>query len=248
MQEKDIQEAEKQGRPAKDKQKKGGFLSEFLSWVQVIVMAVVIAFVLNNFVIANSQVPTGSMVPTINEGNRVIGFRLSYTFGDPKQGDIAIFKFGWICENCKKAMGEDPAPAACPLCGKEIKRPKTLYYVKRVIGLPGDTIDIVSEGSVKASELAEIPPGLGIEPGEDVELQTAAVYVNGEKLEEPYLREPMLFTGELHFEVPEDHYFMMGDNRNNSRDARFWNNPYISKDRMIAKVLVRYFPNPAILK
>lgn len=233
---------------SEEKPKKGGFWSEVISWVQVIVAAVAIAFVLNNFVIANSEVPTGSMVPTINEGNRVIGSRLSYTFGEPEKGDIAIFKFGWICEHCKKAMGESPAPEVCPYCGETISRPKTLYYVKRVIGVPGDVIDIKAEGSVKASELSEIPPDLTNGPDDDQELVTAAVYVNGEKIDEPYLNEPMLFTGELHFEVPEDCYFMMGDNRNNSRDARYWNNPYISKDKMIAKVLFRYFPNPSILK
>lgn len=228
--------------------KKHGFLSELLSWVQVIVAAVLIAFVLNNFIIANSEVPTGSMIPTINEGNRVIGSRLSYTFGDPERNDIAIFKFGWICENCKRGMGEYPAPEICPVCGKEIRHPKTLYYVKRVIGMPGDVIDIKQEGSVKAGDIESIPPEVLNAPSDDAELATAAVYVNGEKIEEPYLREPMLYTGDMHFEVPEDCYFMLGDNRNDSADARYWNNPYISKDKMVAKVLLRYFPSPKLLK
>lgn len=232
----------------KTPKKKGGFWSELFSWLQVIVAAVAIAFVLNNFIIANSEVPTGSMIPTINEGNRVIGSRLSYAFGDPERSDIAIFKFGWICENCKRGMGESPAPAVCPNCGKEIKHPKTLYYVKRVIGMPGDVIDIKAEGSVKASELESIPPGLVDAPSDEAELVTAAVYVNGEKIDEPYLREPMLYTGDMHFEVPKDCYFMLGDNRNDSGDARYWNNPYISKDKMVAKVMFRYFPSPKILK
>ncbi|MDO4265023.1 MAG: signal peptidase I [Eubacteriales bacterium] len=219
-----------------------------ISWLQVIVTAAIIAFVLNTFVIANSEVPTGSMEPTINEHNRVIGSRLSYTFGEPDRGDIAIFKFGWICEHCKKAMGEGEPPEICPLCGKKITKPKTLYYVKRVIGMPGDVIEIKQEGSVKASELSEIPPGLVDSPSDDAELATAAVYVNGEKITEDYLKEPMLYTGDMHFEVPENCYFMMGDNRNNSRDARFWNNPYISDEKMVAKVLFRYFPNPSLLK
>lgn len=236
-----------------EKPKKSGFLSEVFSWIQVIVVAAVLAFVLNNFIIANSVIPTGSMIPTIEENDRVIGSRLSYTFGEPDRGDIAIFRFGWICEHCKSAMGENPAPETCPLCGEAITRPKPLYYVKRVIGLPGDVIEIRREGSVRASELEEIPPGLVASPDDDTEIATAAVYVNGEKLEEPYLREPMIFTGSSpdeiqRYEVPEDCYFMLGDNRNNSGDARYWNNPYISKDQMIAKVLLRYFPNPALLK
>ena len=237
------QEEKKEEKPVKNR-----FLSELFSWLQVIVMAAVIAFVLTNFIIANSEVPTGSMIPTINEHDRVIGSRLSYTFGEPERGDIAIFKFGWICEHCKSAMGEGTAPETCPLCGETISRPKTLYYVKRVIGVPGDEIDIRQGGTVRASDLTEIPPGFVDGPSDDAELVTAEVYVNGEKLEEPYLAEPMLYTGDLHYEVPEDCYFMMGDNRNNSQDARYWKDPYISEDKMVAKVLLRYFPDPGLLK
>ena len=64
-----------------------------ISWIQVLVSAAVIAFVLTTFVIANSEVPTGSMENTIMAHSRVIGSRLSYHFEDPKRGDIAIFRF-----------------------------------------------------------------------------------------------------------------------------------------------------------
>lgn len=241
-----------------DKEKKGGLKAEIISWIQVIVAAVVIAFVLNNFVIANSKVPTGSMETTIMSGDRVIGSRLSYTFGAPERGDIAIFKFGWICENCKKAMGESPASEVCPFCGEEIKKPDTLYYVKRVIGVPGDVVEIRREGKVNISDISENPSLPA--PDENGEYDGASVYVNGEKLTEDYLKEPMLYfvgdnnralyeteDGVCRFEVPEGCYFMMGDNRNNSQDARFWNNPFISEDKIIAKVMLRYFPNPGLL-
>lgn len=221
---------------------------ELISWIQILVSAFLIAFVLNTFIIANSKVPTGSMEPTIMSHDRVIGSRLHYTFGEPERGDISIFKFGWICNRCKRAMGEAAAPDICPYCGEEITRPKTLYYVKRVIGMPGDKIEIKAEGSVKASELNEIPPGIVNDPGEDPELITAAVYVNGEKIDESYLAEAMLYTGDMEFEVPEGCYFFLGDNRNNSKDARFWNNPYIEEDKIIAKVMFRYFPKPSMLK
>ena len=52
----------------------------------------------------------------------------------------------------------------------------------------------------------------------------------------------------MHFEVPEGSYFMLGDNRNNSRDARYWKNTYVKKDKIIAKVLFCYFPNPHIIR
>ena len=216
--------------------------SEIISWIQIIIAAFIIAFLLNNFVIANSTIPTGSMKDTIMEGDRVMGLRLTYTFGEPKRGDIAIFDFGWICPDCEVAMGEGEAPEICPYCGAEIGRAKTLYYVKRVIGLPGDKIEIKQEGTVLVGDITEAPPGSLVGLSEDTELVTAAVYVNGEKLSEPYIKEPMLYTGDQEFEVPEDCYFMLGDNRNNSEDARYWNDPYIPEDRMLAKVYFRYWP------
>ena len=71
--------------------------------------------------------------------------------------------------------------------------------------------------------------------------------MNGEKLEESYLKEAMLYTGDMEFEVPEACYFFLGDNRNNSLDARYWEDPYISEDKLVAKVLFRYFPNPSFI-
>lgn len=175
--------------------KQGGLGKEIFEWVKIIVSAALIAFVLNTFIIANSEVPSGSMENTIMTGDRVIGSRLSYRFEDPKRGDIAIFRFP---DNEK------------------------IYYVKRIIGLPGETVDIVD----------------------------GKVYINGsdEPLDEPYIREPMILEAPMHFEVPENSYFMMGDNRNYSMDARRWENTYVKREKIIAKVLFRYFPKPGILK
>ena len=175
--------------------KQGGLGKEIFEWVKIIVSAALIAFVLNTFIIANSEVPSGSMENTIMTGDRVIGSRLSYRFEDPKRGDIAIFLFP---DNEK------------------------IYYVKRIIGLPGETVDIVD----------------------------GKVYINGsdEPLDEPYIREPMIPEAPMHFEVPENSYFMMGDNRNYSMDARRWENTYVKREKIIAKVLFRYFPKPGILK
>ena len=161
---------------------------EIISWLQIIVAAVVIALVLNNFVIANSRVPTGSMENTIMSRSRVIGSRLAYLKDDPQRGDIVIFHYP-----------DD----------------ESIYYVKRVIGLPGETVRI----------------------------EDGKVYINGSDtpLDEPYLAEPM--EGSYGpYTVPEGCYFMLGDNRNNSRDARFWENKYVKKDKIIAKVLFCYYP------
>ena len=179
----------------KQEKQPGGWKKELLEWVKIIVSAALIAFVLNTFIIANSEVPSGSMENTIMTGDRVIGSRLSYHFSDPKRGDIAIFRFP-----------DD----------------ESIYYVKRIIGLPGETVDIID----------------------------GKVYIDGSDtpLDEPYIREPMIPEAPMHFEVPEGCYFMMGDNRNYSMDARRWENTYVKREKIIAKVLFRYFPKPGVLK
>ena len=113
---------------------------EIISWIQIIVAAVVIAFVLNTCIIANSYVPTGSMIPTIPLKTRVIGSRLSYLADEPERGDVVIFYYP-----------DDPE--------------QKTFYVKRVIGLPGETVTL-KEGKVYIND-SETP------------------------LEEPYLAEPM---------------------------------------------------------
>ena len=231
-----------------NKPKKSSALRELLSWVQVLITAVIAALLINTFIIANSVVPTGSMEDTIEQGDRVVGLRLSYTFGSPERGDIAIFKFGWICNHCGKAQGEGDAPEICPNCGETINHPKTLYYLKRVIGVPGDRIEIRQEGAVEPGELGKIEGLDTSNAAENARLAAAVVYINGEKIEESYLKEPMLYTGDMDFTVSEGCYFMMGDNRNNSLDARYWNNPYIAKEKIIAKVIFRYYPGISVVE
>lgn len=183
----------KRGKKKKKDDEPFNLKNEIISWIQVLLTAAVIAFVINTFIIANSQVPTGSMETTIMPGDRVIGSRLSYRFGEPKRGDIAIFLYP----------------------DDEARGVKT-YYVKRIIGMPGDTIDIID----------------------------GKLYLNGsaEPLEEPYIREEMLPEPPMHYEVPEGCYFMMGDNRNYSNDSRRWTNTYVKREKLIAKVLFQYFP------
>ena len=77
--------------------------------------------------------------------------------------------------------------------------------------------------------------------GDIVEIKNDTVYVNGEQLEEPYLKEPMSLGQNMVFEVPADSYFVMGDNRNISNDARYWNNTYVKKEQIIGKAMVKYY-------
>ena len=129
------------------------------------------------------------MENTILTGDRLIGFRLAYLFHEPERGDIVIFKYP-----------DD----------------ESQNFVKRVIGIPGDVINI----------------------------RNGYVYVNGEMLEENYIREPMNSDGEdLTYVVPSGSYFMLGDNRNISQDSRYWKNTYVSRKNILAKAWFRYSPS-----
>lgn len=168
--------------------------SEILSWVKTIVFALILAYLINHLVIVNATVPTGSMENTIMPKDRIVALRFSYLFSDPQRGDIVVFKYPG-----------DP-------------KQETLY-VKRVIGLPGEVVEVID----------------GI------------VYVDGQPLDEPYEKEkPIENFGP--YEVPEDSYFMMGDNRNNSQDSRYWENKYVKKDKILGKVFFRYYPSFKFLK
>ena len=160
---------------------------EILAWVVTIVLAIVAAKVINKYVIIKAEVPTGSMEHTIEIDDCILGFQLAYVFSGPERGDIVIFPWP-----------DNP----------------DIVYVKRVIGLPGET----------------------------VEIKNGAVYINGESIKEPYLKEAM--HGEYGpYVVPEGCYFMLGDNRNSSQDSRKWTNTYLKEEDIMAKVLFRYSPS-----
>lgn len=183
----------------KRKKRRKTIWDEILSYIKIMVAAFVIAFLCNTFVIVNAQVPTGSMRDTILEGDRLIGFRFSYIFSDPQRGDIIIFKFP---DNEEET------------------------YVKRVIGIPGDIVEIMKDYN-------------GV----------THVYVNGEMLDEPYLREPMVSSGDYQkYIVPAGHYFVMGDNRNSSLDSRYWENKYVAKEKILAKAIFKYYKNFEMLE
>lgn len=199
-----------------EKLQKTGWKAELINWIQIIAFAAVIAFVLNTFIIANTEVSSGSMETTIMTDSRIVGSRLHYRFSKPQRGDIAIFDFGWRCPECRRVV-EGEQQDSCPYCNaRVIRRAETIHYVKRVIGLPGDRVDITG----------------------------GAVYVNGSEtpLDEPYIAAAMEVEEDRHFEVPENCFFMMGDNRNDSIDSRYWKNPYVSKNKILAKALFEYYP------
>ena len=101
------------------KKKKTSFFAELMSMIRCIVYAVLIALILNRFVLVNAKVPTGSMENTIMAGDRLFGNRLAYRNEDPQRGDIVIFHYpvGMV-------LGEDT------------------LYIKRIIGMPGEHVEI----------------------------------------------------------------------------------------------------------
>lgn len=180
-----------------EKKQKSKF-REIIEFVLPIALAVVVAFVLKNYVIANAWIPTGSMLNTIQEEDRVIANRLAYKNKDPERYDIIIFKF--------------------PDNEEE-------NYVKRIIGLPGETVQIVN-GVVYVTKT----------DGEIIQLDDSFV-TNCD---------PVGDFGPV--TVPENSYFTLGDNRNNSIDSRFWKNKFVKREKIIGKVLFRYYPKISTIK
>ena len=158
---------------------------------------VVLVVILRN-VMGTVLVKGSSMEPNFYHGDLVFINKLSTSIGSPERGDIII------CRLNDDGVEEN--------------------IIKRVIGLPGDEIDIQWNGD-----------------SEDVEY---SLYLNGELVEEDYIKEPMENKGSIDypFEVPEDSYFVMGDNRNASSDSRRESVGAIPKEDMVGKVVLRLYP------
>ncbi|MCL2199469.1 MAG: signal peptidase I [Defluviitaleaceae bacterium] len=180
---------------------------EAFSWLKTIAFALIFAWVFVNFVIVNASVPTGSMEGTIRVGDRIVAFRLSYTFSEPGRYDIIVFR---------------GAEADSPL------------YVKRIMGIPGDEITII-DGSVFVN-------------GREEPLRDD--FVQGDLFGNfpiPRIPAPEYMTiptdGSAPFiTVPENHFFVLGDNRNNSIDSRNWSNPFVAREQIQGRVIFRYWP------
>lgn len=87
-------------------------------------------------------------------------------------------------------------------------------------------------------------------PGEKIEIKGGKVYINSntEPLDESFIKEEMSAEEDKIFHVPKEHYFVLGDNRNESNDSRYWNNPYVAGEDIVAKALFKYWKGPCLLK
>ncbi len=154
--------------------------------LESVIVAVLLAFIIRFFLFQPFYIPSGSMEPTLKKGDRIVVNKLTYRLGEPKRGDIIVFKY--------------------PVNPKR-------DFIKRLIGLPGETIEV----------------------------KDSKVYIDGKVLEQPFL--PKKFTYNSNFgpvKIPENEYFMMGDNRNNSEDSRYWGT--LPDENIIGRAIFVYWP------
>ena len=150
---------------------------------------VIVSFLIVRYVGQRTEVIGSSMVPTLEDGDQLITDKISYRFSDPQRFDIVVFPY-------------EPADA---------------FYIKRIIGLPGETVSIDDNGKI---------------------------YINGEHLDESYgygFTEPMDIEG-TEVKLGDDEYFVMGDNREVSMDSRFEEVGSITRDELLGRAFVRIFP------
>lgn len=186
-------------------------LRETAEWVITLAGAFLIVMLLNTKVFATTQVKQSSMQDTLFEGEHLFVEKVSYDFGNPSRGDIIIFIENEHIHNYLDEMrifltdvGEVFKPA---------EEKSNVRLVKRVIGIPGDVVDI----------------------------RDGSVYLNGGRLNEPYVK-GITETREIAFpiKVPEGEYIVMGDNREVSKDSRSFG--LIDRDQIEGKALFRFWP------
>lgn len=173
----------------KSREKKKSIVGEVFSWIFYLAFLMAAAFLIIHFVGERTEVRGDSMNPTLHDGDHLIVDKISYRFSDPKRFDIVVFPFQYQ---------EDT------------------YYIKRIIGLPGETVQIYD----------------------------GAIYINGKVLNESYgseaIRNPGLASEAV--TLGQDEYFVLGDNRNNSADSREPSVGCIKRDSLTGRALLRIWP------
>ena len=199
-------------------------VKNILEWIYCIIIAVVIAILIKYFVGTPTIVKQTSMWPTLEQNDRLILNRLPRTFGKmPERGDIITF--------------EAPSNNATGLTAEEIDNPIAKYDNEPTTWWGKFTYHVLEIG--KESYIKRV---IAL-PGEHVEIKDGKVYINGEELDEPYLTDDVITepTGVLNdFIVPENTVFAMGDNREGSKDCRAFG--CIPFERIESKVVIRFWP------
>jgi len=161
-------------------------------WVEPIIIAVILALIIRTFVVQAFKIPTGSMRPTLMEGDRILVNKFVYKFTQPKRGDVIVF-----------ISPED----------------KKKDFIKRLIGLPN----------------------------ENIEISNGAILINSSPVEEgPVLNKRRYYNrGDFGMEgqnitIPNDAYYVLGDNSISSRDSRYWG--FMPKKFLLGKAFLIYWP------
>jgi len=190
-------------------QKQRSVLHEIWDWVIAIFLAVIIAFAVRAFIFEPVSVEGSSMENTLLSSDRLIVFKLGYYLGDPHRGDIVVLQYK------EGVTSRIPIIKDLDIAKRALTTVSEVDYIKRIIAIPGDTIDM-TEGYV---------------------------YVNGEKIDEPYIKEQGstdAYSPDYPLVVPEGSVFVMGDNRRGSKDSRQIG--LISIDRLKGKAVLRIWP------
>jgi signal peptidase I len=188
--------------------------SSLIEFVVIVAVALGLAIGIQAFLVKPFRIPSPSMVPTLEVGQRVLVNRIGTHFGDPDRGDVIVFKppTGADSHQC----GIPSQPADGHPCAKPTAKRSENNFIKRVVGLPGDTIAV----------------------------RNNRAYVNGKQLKEPYLNETTscdeLCNLPKTIKVPPGHFFMMGDNRGESDDSRDWGP--VPKKWIIGDAFFTYWP------
>ena len=161
-----------------------GIIREILGWIFYIIVILVLTYVIITYVGQRTSVSGASMETTLSDGDQLLVDKLSYRFQDPKRFDIIVFPYQYE---------------------------ENTYYIKRIIGLPGETVQVVD----------------------------GYVYINGSRLESDIygnelMDDPMAASQPI--TLGEDEYFVLGDNRNNSEDSRYGDIGNINKKYIVGKV------------
>jgi signal peptidase I len=168
-----------------------------LELVLIVAVALGLALGIQAFLIKPYRIPTASMVPTLDPGQRVLVNRLGMRFGDPEVGDIVVFHPPVGAEEGPRCGDGTSAETSNKLCNKETPEKADTNFIKRIVAGPGDRIRV----------------------------EDGHVIRNGRPVDEPYISpcgggSGCDFPDEI--TIPADHWFMMGDNRGSSDDSRFW--------------------------